>query len=130
MITCKTKFGTLYARKWGSGYQLLDSEAVEIQYYDNDMPVRWLQDNCFKGCKDEQDFFDTLYELLGGHEDLGIYYGKNINKLVDEMYDEINDYNERNGYDKTTKNEIKEVILNNHNTIGKYYVLVDYWQYF
>jgi len=124
-----TKFGTLYIAKGGFGYQLLDSKGIVICEYDNDMPIRWRKD--LKTCETEQEFFDTLSELIG--DEIGIYFGTNKKRLAEEIYQEIKEYEELNNRDikeRTTKKNVLEVLTECANHIGKYYVLCDYWNYF
>ena len=82
MLECKTRFGSLYVEEMPmSEYALIDSEEKVIQYYDNDMPLRWLSDNTLKR-RSVKDFFNQLALLLG---DCFLVYAKSKRALFREL---------------------------------------------
>ena len=123
-----TKFGTLYFGRGGFGYILYDSLGFTMWDYDNPMVLEHSEE--LENAKTEQEFFDTLNELIS---DNGVCWGTNKKKITDELYQEIKDYEELNGRDireRTTKKFVLDTITDCANKIGKYYVLVGYWNYF
>ena len=111
MRTINTKFGTLYAERGvGFGYNLYDSNKELIQSYDNDMPFRWAKN--LKKCETKEDFFDTLYYLIGEHT---LVYETNKKRMIKETKEWFK------GCDFCDNTFISEQTFR----IGKYNVFVD-----
>lgn len=121
-----TKFGTLYIARGGFGYQLLDSKGIDMYNLFETKPKTLI--SALKKANTIQEFFNTLNKLT---DEIGIWYGTNKKEIVNGLYEEIKDYEERNNYEeRTTKKLVSEVINNCANRIGKYYALCSYWNYF
>ena len=108
----ETKFGNLFVERDRSDYYLYDSNKQCILFYDNDMPKRWAKN--LKECDTEQQFFDTLFYLLGGESTL--IFETNKKRFIKEIKDTFL------GCDFCDKDFINDQTFR----IGKHYVFYDF----
>ena len=108
-LECKTKFGSIFVEEMPmSEYALMDSNQKVMQYYDNDMPLRWLSDDTFTKIDNEQTFFDTLAQLVNCF----LMYDKDKSNLIERVLKE--------GYTWLVS-EIEDEIFK----VGNHFVFID-----